>query len=133
MMGWLTALVVAALAVLAPAGAGADGTIVIEATRLVPPVLRTMSGPRVTFVNHSGRAAHVEFARNGGEHHLVQIPAGGPIWAVFHRPGTHAYVVHLYGKQTQALAGVVEVVEDALHKWEAPACVATVMGVCIEP
>ena len=133
MRGWLTAAV-AALTFLTPAGVRADEKIVIEATRLAPPVLRTMTGHRVTFLNRTQRAAHVEFARDGGEHHLVQVPVGGPIWAIFHRAGTHPYVVHVYSKRTDTLAGAVEVVEDALHnKWEPPACAVNVMGVCIEP
>lgn len=128
-------LVLAALLVLLTTSAHAAAEeIVIEATRLVPPVLHTTTGERVTFVNRSGRAAHVEFTRNGGEHHLVQIPASGPIWAIFHRPGTHAYVVHVdHGRRTDTLAGRVEVVEDPLHKYEAPWCEATIMGACIEP
>ncbi|MBI4636165.1 MAG: hypothetical protein HY727_07425 [Candidatus Rokubacteria bacterium] len=131
MIGWL-AVLVAVLAVLAPARARADETVIIEATRLVPPVLTTMTGQRVTFVNRSQRHVHVEFTRDGGEHHLVQFPAEGPIWAIFHRPGTHAYVVHVYGARTETLAGGVEVVEDPHYKYESPACVATIMGVCIE-
>ena len=132
MRSWLTAAV-AALTFLAPAGVRAEEKIVIEATRLVPPVLRTMTGNRVTFLNRTQRAVHVEFARDSGEHHVVQVPVGGPIWAIFHRAGTHPYVVHVYSRRTDTLAGAVEVVEDALHKWEPPACVATIMGVCIEP
>ena len=127
------AVLVAVLAVLAPALVRADDTVIIEATRLLPPVLQTTTGQRVTFVNRSQRAAHVEFVRDGGEHHLVQVPVGGPIWAIFHRPGTHAYVVHVYGARTETLAGSVEVVGDEHHKYESPDCVATVMGVCIEP
>lgn len=132
MRGGLVALV-AMLGALAPAAVRADETIVIEAARLVPRVLQTMAGQRVTFVNRSRRMAHVEFARDGGEHHLVQVPAGGPIWAIFHRPGTHAYVVHVYGRETGTLAGSVEVVEDPHYRYESPECVATIMGVCIEP
>lgn len=125
---------VAVLALMMPAHASPEPTIVIEATRLVPPVLNTMTGERVTFVNRSGRAAHVEFHRDGGEHQLVQIPAGGPIWAIFHRPGTHAYVVHVYyGRRMATLAGSVEVAEDPHHRYESPDCVAAIMGVCIEP
>lgn len=131
-MRGLAALVVA-LALLTPAHARADETIVVEATRLVPPVMTTMTGQRVTFVNRSQRHVHVEFARDGGEHHLVQVPAGSPIWAIFHRPGMHAYVVHVYGDRTETLAGSVEVVEDPHHKYESPECLATIMGVCIEP
>ena len=123
----------AVLAFLAPAPARADETVTIEAARLVPQTLSTTTGARVTFVNRSGRKVHVEFHRNGGEHHLVQVPAGGPIWAIFHRPGAHPYVVHVYGARTETLNGSVEVAEDPHHKWEAPSCVATVMGECIEP
>lgn len=132
MTRWL-AVLTAVLAVLAPVRARADETIVVEATRLVPPVLRTMTGQRVTFVNRSQRHVHVEFARDGGEHHLVQVPVGGPIWAIFHRPGRHAYEVHVFGRETVTLAGSVEVVEDPHYKYESPECVATIMGVCIEP
>ena len=132
MTRWL-AVLVAVLAVLAPALARADETVIIEATRLVPPVLQTTTGQRVTFVNRSQRAAHVEFVRDGGEHHLVQVPVEGPIWAIFHRPGTHPYVVHVLGRDATTLRGLVDVAEDEHHKWEAPSCVATVMGVCIEP
>jgi plastocyanin len=132
MRGRLVALV-AMLGVLAPAAVRADETIVIEAVRLVPRALQATTGQRVTFVNRSGRMVHVEFARDGGEHHLVQVPAAGPIWAVFHRPGPHTYVVHVYGRETVTLPGVVEVVEDPHHKYESPACDVTVMGVCIEP
>jgi hypothetical protein len=131
-MRGLAALVVA-LALLTPAHARADETVIIEATRLVPPVLTTRSGQRVDFVNRSRRHVHIEFARDGGEHHLVQFPAAGPIWAIFHRPGTHAYVVHVYGARTETLAGSLEVVEDPHYKYESPECVATIMGVCIEP
>ncbi len=132
MTRWLAALT-AVLAVLAPARARGDETIVVEATRVVPAVLTTMTGQRVTFVNRSQRHVHVEFARDGGEHHLVQVPVGGPIWAIFHRPGRHAYEVHVFGRETVTLAGSVEVVEDPHNKYESPSCVATIMGVCIEP
>lgn len=124
---------VAMLGAVAPAAVRADETIVIEAVRLVPRVLQSMAGQRVTFVNRSRRMVHVEFARDGGEHHLVQVPAGGPIWAIFHRPGPHAYVVHVYGRETVTLPGLVEVAEDPHHKYESPECDVNVMGVCIEP
>jgi plastocyanin len=127
-------VLIAVLVLMMPAHASPEETIVIEATRLVPPVLNTTTGERVTFVNRSGRAAHVEFHRDGGEHYLVQVPAGGPIWAIFNRPGAHPYVVHLYsGRRTDTLVGSVEVAEDPHHKYESPACDVNVMGVCIEP
>lgn len=131
-MGRRAALLVV-LAVLAPALARAADTVVIEATRLVPPVLTTTSGQQVSFVNRTRRGVHVEFVRDGGEHHLVQMPVGGPIWAIFHRPGAHAYVVHVYGASTETLSGRVEVVEAPHQKWESPTCDIIVMGVCIEP
>jgi len=130
MRGWLTAIV-AALTLLSPADVRADEKIVIEATGIVPPVLRTTTGHRVTFVNRSQRAAHLEFARDGGEHQLFQVPVGGPIWAVFHSPGKHPYVIHVFGSET--LRGAVEVVEDTPQKSGPPVCAVNVMGVCIEP
>ena len=126
-------MLIAVLAPMVPVYASPDETVIIEATRLVPPVLHTTAGGRVDFVNRTHRVVHVEFARDGGEHHLVQFPADGPIWGIFYRPGTHAYVVHVYGARTATLAGSVEVVEDPHYKYESPACVATIMGVCIEP
>ena len=131
-MGWLIALLMA-LAV-APAPAAADATIVVEATRLVPEVFATVTGQRVDFVNRSQHAVHVEFGGDGREHHVVQMPAGGPIWAIFHRPGTHPYVVHVYdGRRTRALSGVVDVGEDETHTWDSQTCGVIVMGECIEP
>jgi plastocyanin len=118
----------------ASSAAALDETIVIEATKLVPPVLKTTTGQRVDFVNRSDRAVHVEFGGDGRQHHVVQMPAGGPIWVVFHRPGTHPYVVHVYERRgIRALGGVVEVVEDATHTWDSQTCGVIVMGECIEP
>jgi plastocyanin len=118
----------------ASSAAALDETIVIEATRLDPAVLKTTTGQRVDFVNRSQRAVHVEFGGDVRQHHVVQIPAGGPIWVVFHRPGTHPYVVHVYERrEIRALSGMVEVVEDATHKWDSQTCGVIVMGECIEP
>ena len=77
---------------------------------------------------------HVEFGDAPKEHQIYQMPAGGPIWAIFHRPGTHPYTVHIYGaKTTTALPGLVEVAEDSQHPWGIGTCGAVVMGNCIEP
>ena len=99
MMARLAALVTL-LALLAPVGARAGETIVIEATRVVPDFLETMTGTRVDFVNRAQRSVHVEFGVDPRQHQVVQVPATGPIWAVFHRPGTHPYVVHVYDGRT---------------------------------
>lgn len=107
--------------------------IVVRETAVTPAWLRVITGVRVDFVNASGRSVHVEFGADGRQHDVIQIPATGPIWAVFHRPGTHPYVVHVYGRSTVALQGVVEVVEDATHRWDSKTCGAVVMGECLEP
>jgi len=124
----LVAAAVAAPVVMATAAE--QDTIVIEATRLQPSILRTTTEQRVTFVNRSGRPAHVDFVRRSGEHRVFQVP--GRIWAIFHRAGVHPYVVHLErGTNVVTLHGTVEAVDepDVSH----PICDnLTVMGVCIE-
>ena len=81
--------------------------IVIDPTRLEPTVLRATTEQRVTFVNRSGRPVHVEFHADGGQHHVFQVP--GSIWAVFHRPGRHSYVVHFQVGRGPDLSGAVDV------------------------
>jgi hypothetical protein len=132
MMARLAALVTV-LALLTPVGARAGETIVIEATRVVPDFLETTTGARVDLLNRAQRSVHVEFGADPRQHEVVQVPATGPIWAVFHRPGTHPYVVHVYdGRTTRTLSGVVAVVEDEGHKWDSRTCGLVVMGNCIE-
>ena len=122
------------LVLLTSVSARAGETIVIEATRLVPPILETMTGNRVDFVNRAQRSVHVEFGVDPRQHEVVQVPATGPIWAVFHRPGTHPYIVHVYdGRTTRTLSGVVAVVEDETHKWDSRTCGLIVMEICIAP
>jgi len=128
------AALVTLLVFLTSVSARAGETIVIEATRLVPPFLETMTGNRVDFVNRAQRSVHVEFGVDPRQHEVVQVPATGPIWAVFHRPGTHPYVVHVYdGRTTRTLSGVVAVVEDETHKWDSRTCGLIVMEICIAP
>ena len=128
------AALVTLLVLLTSGSARAGETIVIEATRLVPPVLETMTGNRVDFVNRAQRSVHVEFGVDARQHEVVQVPATGPIWAVFHRPGTHPYVVHVYdGRTTRTLSGVVAVVEDETHKWDSRTCGLIIMEICIAP
>lgn len=111
-----------------------EGEIAIRATAIEPHVFRATMGQRVNFVKRVDLPAHVEFGMDPAQHHVVQMPWDGPIWAVFHRPGTHPYVVHIYGtKPTTTLHGVVEVVEDPQHPWRPGTCAAVVMGDCIEP
>lgn len=112
----------------------ADQEIVIRANAIEPHVLRATMGHRVNFVKRVDLPVHVEFGVEPSQHHVVQIPQTGPIWAEFQRPGTHPYVVHIYAtKTTTTLHGVVEVVEDPQYPWTPDTCAAVVMGVCIEP
>jgi hypothetical protein len=128
------AALVTLLVLLTSVSARAGETIVIEATRLVPPFLETMTGNRVDFVNRAQRSVHVEFGVDPRQHEVVQVPATGPIWAVFHRPGTHPYVVHVYdSRTTRTLSGVVAVVEDETHKWDSRTCGLIIMEICIAP
>ena len=112
----------------------AEEEIVIRANAIEPHVFRATMGQRVNFVKRVDLPVHVEFGVDPSQHHVVQIPGNGPIWAVFHRPGTHPYVVHIYAtKTTTSLHGIVEVVEDPHHPWAPGTCAAVVMGDCIEP
>jgi hypothetical protein len=111
----------------------ADGEVVIRATALEPHVLSAVAGQRVNFVSRVDRPVHVEFGVAPSAHQVFQMPTTGPIWAVFHRPGTHPYVVHIYDGKTIALHGLVEVVEDPERPWRPETCGAVVLEVCIEP
>jgi hypothetical protein len=107
--------------------------VVIENDRLEPRMLETLTGERVSFVNRTGQPVHLQLVSDVHQHEVVQIPVTGPIWAVFHRPGTHPYIVHVYGRVTRALQGVVTVTLDETHRWEAGTCGVVVEGNCIEP
>jgi hypothetical protein len=112
----------------------ADEEIVIRANAIEPHVFRATMGQRVNFVKRVDLPVHVEFGLDPTQHNVVQVPRNGFIWAVFHRPGTHPYVVHIYAdKTTTILHGIVEVVEDPQRPWAPGTCAAVVMGVCIEP
>jgi len=131
---WLLSLAVATCAV-APIPTHAQGVpqVVIENDRLEPKWLETLTGARVNFINRTGHPVHLQFSGDIRQHEVVQIPATGPIWAIFHRPGTHPYVVHVYNRQTRALPGVVSVTTDETHKWESGTCDVVVEGNCIAP
>ena len=126
-------LAMAALLPLGPAVAAQD-EVVIRADSIEPSVLHTVTGRRVEFTKRVNAPVHVEFGHDPKQHQVYQMPATGPIWAIFHRPGTHPYTVHIYGaKSTTALPGSVEVVEDPAHPWGVGTCSAVVMGNCLEP
>ncbi len=111
----------------------ADVKVVIRATRIEPHVLSVVAGQRVNFVKRVDRPVHVEFGVDPSGHQVFQMPETDPIWVIFHRPGTHPYVVHIYDGKTIALHGVVEVVEDPDHPWALGRCGAVVEEACIEP
>jgi plastocyanin len=126
------ALLVASLA-LGVAQAAATEITIME-TAIDPPVLRVPTGARVDFVNRAQRNVHVEFGADPRQHQVVQVPLTGPIWAVFHRPGTHPYVVHVWADRLPTtLAGVIEVVDDPQHPWKSLTCGVVVEGKGIEP
>ena len=110
----------------------ADERVVVQSGGVEPPVLHTTTGSRVDFENRTGRAIHLEFEGDGGRHEVVQVPATGPFWVVFHRTGTHRYVVHVYEAKERTLPGLVEVTENAQRPTETPACGVAVMGICVE-
>ena len=119
---------------LTPSPVGAADRIVIEIRALRPDLFETTVGHRVTFVNRSGRAAHVEFIGSSSEHRVFQNPR--EIWAEFHLPGRHEYAVHLSGGGGPAaeLRGAVAVREDPTARTTPKECngLVTVMGVCLE-
>lgn len=125
-------LVAAAVVLVSPVWS-ADVEVMIHATVLDPHVLFVMAGRRVNFVKRVDKPVHVEFGGDGEPHQIFQIPGTDPISAIFHRPGTHPYVVHIYDGKTTALHGIVEVVEDPDHPWGLGRCGAVVEGACIEP
>ena len=116
------------------AGRAMAADVVITETAIEPPVLRVATGARVSFVNRSQRNVHVEFGADPRQHEVTQIPLTGPIFAVFHRPGMHPYVVHVWNDRIPVtLAGVIEVVEDPKHPWKSLTCGVVVEGKCLEP
>ncbi len=125
--------VLVGLLLLGAGRAQAGDPIVIEAGGLRPPVLATTVGQRVTFVNRSGRMAHVEFLPgHGNGHRVFQVP--GEIWAIFNRPGRHHYVVHFSVRREADLRGAVDVAADPGGEVAVPVCTElSVMGECLEP
>lgn len=122
-----------ALAFPAPLAWSAEREVVIRASTLEPHVLRVPAGERVNFVKRVDHPVHLEFGEDPGRHQVFQVPAAAPIWAIFHRPGTHPYVVHIYDGKTTVLHGVVEVVENPERPWGVGTCGAVVLEQCIEP
>lgn len=112
---------------------GATETVFVNADGVEPSALHTTVGDRVDFVNRTGRAVHLQFGGDPAGHRVVQVPTTGPFWVIFHRSGSHSYVVHVYGAKERTLPGVVEVAEGPEQGLESPTCSVTAMGVCLEP
>ena len=130
-IGVTLALLIGALTAGQASVAMAADEIVIEGTKLDPPLLKTKVGERVTFINRSGRTIHVEFLGDAGRHRVFQVP--NEIWAIFHRPGLHPYEVHFSAPKGATLRGTVEAVEDPSGRADPHTCDSfTVMGECIE-
>ena len=131
---WRVAIAVITLGVASLAArAETLAQVVIENDRLEPRTLETLTGERVNFVNRTGRPVHLQFSGELRRHEVVQVTVTGPLWAVFHRPGTHPYVVHIYGRETRALEGVVSVTTDETHQWQSGTCDVVVEGNCLAP
>jgi hypothetical protein len=127
-------MLAAAAPVVGHAIPAAGHEVIVSEDAVIPRVLSVKTGERVDFRNAVNRLVHIEFGDDARRHEVVQIPVTGPIWAVFHQPGTHPYVVHVgAGKDRRTLDGVVDVVEDATHHWDASTCGVLVMGACLEP
>ena len=126
------AVVLGVMMLPAPPAWSDEREVIIRATVLEPHVLLTVAGQRVNFVKRVDRPVHVEFGEDPGRHHVFQIPGAGPIWVIFHRSGTHPYVVHIYDGKTTALHGVVEVLESPERPWGPGTCGAVVMEECVE-
>jgi plastocyanin len=121
------AILAAATVVHAPAAAA---EIEISAAALRPQTAVAAVGERVTFVDRSGRRAHLEFHELPRGHRAFQVP--GEIWAVFHVPGRHGYTVHLSGP-TMELHGVVDVREATGPAREPRECRGvSVQGECLD-
>ncbi len=126
----LAGILALAFSFAAPAGAADVTEIVVEADGVRPPVAHVALDVPVRFVNRTRRDIHVELLGPEGEHHVVNVPAR--IWASFHRPGRHPFVVHAVRSGREIARGVVEVAEEA-PRTSPPVCGwITVEGVCIE-
>jgi plastocyanin len=119
------------LAAAPPRSAGDGHAVVIGQRVLEPPTLSTTVGERVTFVNRTGRSVHVEFDAMPTGHRIFEL--SGEIWAVFHRPGRHPYIVHFFAGRAADLRGAVEGREDPEAGPQTCAGLLTVMGECLEP
>jgi hypothetical protein len=130
---WFAA-VVATLTLAPSLSSPAPEEIIITAAGVEPRVFHAVAGQRVEFLRRVDAPTHVEFGWDPSQHHAYQIPGTGPVWAIFNRPGTHPYVVHIYrDNAVDVLRGIVEVVEDPRHPWGPGTCGAVVMGDCLEP
>jgi plastocyanin len=113
------------------APAAADSAVVIAPGAVQPPTLTASVGERIAFVNRTGRAVHLEFDAIPAGHRVYEV--SGEIWAVFHRPGRHPYVVHFLAGRGGDVRGAVEVREDPATGPQTCPGLLTVMGECLEP
>jgi len=114
------------------ASAAAEREVVISAETVDPPVLRVLPDERVLFLNRSGRSMHIDLVGDAKQHHVFRV--SDEIWAIFHRPGRHAYIVHLEDPGGGLLRGVIEVTQESVSESAPPTCsTVTVMGACLEP
>lgn len=118
------------LAVAATTSAADVTEIVVEANGLRPPAAHAALDAPVRFVNRTNGDIHIELLGDRGEHHVVNVP--GQIWASFHRPGRHPFVVHVGSTGRELARGVVDVPEDPARDG-LPVCGwITVEGICYE-
>ena len=103
----------------------------VEATTVMPEVLRTAIDRTVVFRNHSGRSIAVSFLGYRGMHHVSEVSGQLPV--VFHLAGRHPYVVTFGDSEEGHLHGVVEIRPDLSHERDPRVCNGLkIMGACIE-
>lgn len=130
-MSWAVAVVLF-VGLASGMGDGPAAEVVITAHGVAPPSVGVRPDERIVFVNRSGRDLHIDLVGDAKQHHVFRV--SGEIWAIFHQPGRHAYIVDFDDAGGGRLRGVVDVTEDSVSGSLPPTCsTVTVMDICLEP